>query len=412
MGYNLLVGAGKAEIRYTEEIFPTADENYIGIHDLPMLQVLMLQCGESFAVISVGNVVVNIAELLRPVAAEALEIPEDHILLQATHVLSTPHFALEENSLLTEIHVEALKKACRTAKASLRPATWGYGTAFAPVNVNRTVETANGWWQGINLDGPADQNVPVLRFDSREGKPIAILYNCNVVPACMEFSETMNGGRLVSGDLASNSERFIDRMFDDVVSIYITGFTGDMWPVLRARLDYIDKDGNQKVEDLHEAGFALMQTLSVRLGEQVVKTAKEIKTAELKTPIRLDKYHFSYDGQEVSGGNMQQPTKECRYIINGTQEAEIGILQIEDTAIVSCGVELCYETVSRIKEQSPFRNTFLMEFAEKGGGYLPEKVFYDRRSYQSRKCRYAQGTAEKFAEDIIESLQKSFQNQQ
>lgn len=85
-------------------------------------------------------------------------------------------------------------------------------------------------------------------------------------------------------------------------------------------------------------------------------------------------------------------------------DAEIAILQLGEIAVVACGVELCYETAERIKRESPFGQTLIMEFTIEGGSYLPEAVFYDRMSFQTRKSCYAKGTAERFGDDVLASL--------
>ena len=433
----LSVGAGKAEIRYTPEMLPTFGENYTAIHDLPMVQVLLLESRGRFAVISVDAVILEIQDQLLSVAEEELGLGRENILLQATHVLATPHFRQWSNveewmsdpghrrdpvseaeatrfmtgeNRMVQTHVEAVRSACRQAAATLQKASFGVGLARANVTVNRVVETKNGWWQGVNQDGPTDQTVPVLRFDGENGKTIALLYNVNVAPGCMEFSE-VNGGRMVSGDLAGASQRFIDRVFgDDVVSIYTTGATGDQWQALRARLDYLDREGNQIVVDLGEQGFALVEVLAARLGEKVVQAADRIRTGPVKNPLTLERFVFTYPGQRVeTGAGWNDPTKDCQFVEEGLQPAKIAILAIENTAIVACGVELCVESLKAIKEASPFAHTFLMEFAAEGGGYMPTEIFYDRASFQARKCRYAKGGAEQFAKDVIQSLNEVYQ---
>ncbi len=136
----LYAGAGKAEIRYTEEMLPTYGEGYNYVHDLPMLQVLLLQCGEGYAILSVDIVILKIREQLLKEAAKELKLPENHILIHATHVLATPHFqewaSLEDwnrddmhscnpvseeaarqymnrDNLMVRAHLEALRTACR-----------------------------------------------------------------------------------------------------------------------------------------------------------------------------------------------------------------------------------------------------------------------------------------------------------
>ena len=431
----LFAGAGRAEIAFTETMLPTIGENYTGIHDLPLVQAILLKGKESFALLSVGIVIMDCKEELLEIAANELGLPQNNILIHATHTLATPHIRrwptvkewmddpmhkrmtvsageamlyMQRENLMVQAYADAVAEACRAAKSSLQPATMGYTEARAAVTVNRVVETKNGWWQGVNQDGPTDQRVPVLTFTNSEGDPIAILYNCNVAPGCMEFSE-INSGRMISGDLAGQSERFIDKAYKGAaVSAYLTGFTGDQWQALRARKDYLDRDGKQVVEDLGAAGFALLDVLATRLGEQVVKAVDGITECDSNIEPHLDWFEFTYTGQKTSCGfGGGEPTRECEYFEDGEQKAEIAILQLGETAVLACGVELCYETAERIKAESPFAHTLILEFTTEGGGYLPEAIFYDRISFQSRKSRYAKGTAERFAVDALNSLRKA-----
>lgn len=429
-------GAGRAEIRYTDAMLPTYGEGYAGIHDLPMAQALMI-CGEErYAIISVDVVILFIKKELLAAAAEELGIPSKNILLHATHTLSTPHFhawaslnqwradpphrrvvvsdadaaaIMARDNLMVQAHVDAVRSACRMARESLQPARFGYAVAKAPISVNRVVETKDGWWQGVNQDGPTDHRVPVLRFDSLAGEPIAVAYNCNVAPGCLEGSE-IDGKRLISGDLASASERFVDRAFGGrTVSLYLTGFTGDQWQALRAKKDTIDRKGEQVIEDLGAGGFTLVDVLATRLGEQVVRAADGIDTVRRSIEPHLDSYRFQYTGQRCSVRSDSGPTRECVFQDAEPVDAEIAILQLGDVAVVACGVELCYETAERIKRESPFAQTLILEFTTDGGGYLPEALFYDRMTFQARKSRYARGTAERFCEDVLASLREAKQ---
>lgn len=418
-------------------MLPTFGENYTAIHDLPMVQVLLLECGSSVALISVDTVIISIREQLLDTAEKELGIDRDRILLHAAHVLSTPHFRAWSTptewaadpahrgkpvskddaekycageNLMCQAHIDAVAEACRQAKKTLRPAKYGIGTARAPITVNRVVETADGWRQGTNPNGPSDPFVPVLRLDDDQGGTIALVYNCNAAPGCMEFSTGADGGRLVSGDLAAASERFIDREFGgDVVSIYTTGFTGNQWLALRARQDHMDRKGNQVITDIHEAGFHLVDILAARLGEQVVHTADRIVTSPLEGEIGLDRYRFIYPGQRVSEQPENGPAGGCVYLDGEPQTVEVKILQIGDTAVIACGVEICYATAMRIKKESPFQHTLFWEFTTDGFGYLPEAIFYERMAFQARKSRFANGGAERFATDVLAALNASFQ---
>lgn len=427
----LSAGAGRAPIEYTREMLPNFHENFTDIHDLPMVQVLMLGAEDIYAVVVVNAVILTIRETLLDTAAEALGIPRENILLHATHDLSAPHFHFwedpktwrlaaghrnvpEEEALsfaerenrMAYAHIDAVRRACAKARETYGPVRFGAAEAYAPVNVNRVVETGDGWWNGFNPDGPSDHSVPVLRFDREDGRLLALLFNCNTASGCMEFSTVSGGGRMISGDLAGASTAFLDKWYGgEAVSIYTTGFTGDQWQTLRARLDYMDSQGRQIVEDLQEEGFALVKSLGTRLGQQVCRSAEQIKTRRMSVPLQLSRFAFRYPAQQVISPVRMRPTRECRFIADGEETAELQIFQIGDTALVALGVEICHATAQAIKAASPFAHTVFLEFTVDGGGYMPEAIFYDRMTPQASKSRFARGTAEQFREDVIRCLQ-------
>lgn len=440
-GVTMKAGVGRADIVFTDEMFPNLGENYTHVHDNPTVQVLLLEAGEKFIIAAFSLVSVCYPQKVRTEIAKIAGVDEDHVIVHGKHVLSTPHIggrggkeptaadmiergkhmahvtlAAEEaeqyckrDSLLAGAVLEAAKKAAELASENVQPAKIGFGLGYSETNVNRVVYTNKGWWQGNNSDGVTDRTVPVIRFDNMDDEPIAILFNCNTAPGVLENSFLSDGRRPVSGDIAGAAEHFIDGQYGKkAVSIYTTGATGDQWQALRALFESIDRCGSQTVTDLHEEGFLFVDILGKRLGQQVVKTAEDIKTAVFPGAIHLDFFKHSYPAQKVTVSENAGATTECKFIPNGEADAGYAIMQIGDIAIIFIGVEIGVRSYAEIKSQSPFAHTFVIEFSNvgAGGGYMVERDLYEKMAYQSRKSRYAAGTAELFCDDIIKSLKE------
>lgn len=435
------VGVGRADILFTDEMFPNIGEKYTHVHDNPMVQVLVIDAGEKFAIAAFSLVSVSYSSKIKAEIAKIVDVSEDNVIIHGKHVLATPHIGgrgdkeptiedmIEKGKHLTNVTLtveeageyckrdrmlsgavlEAARKAAQFAADNIQPAKIGFGLGYSETNVNRVVYTDKGWWQGNNPDGVTDRTVPVVRFDNMDGEPIAILFNCNTAPGVLENSFLTDGTRAVSGDIAGAAEHFIDGEYGDkVVSIYTTGATGDQWQVLRARFDTVGRNGNQTVTDLHEAGFLFADILGKRLGQQVVKTAESIETTEFSGEIHMDLFQHTYPAQKVTVSENAGATTDCQFIPNGETTSSYAIMRIGDIAIVFIGVEIGVRSYAEIKKKSPFDHTFVIEFASagRGGGYMVEKDLYDKMSYQSRKSRYAAGSAEMFRENIIQSLKE------
>ena len=446
-------GAGCAGIAFTKEMLPNFGENYTDIHDLPSVQAVVLEAGERVALVSLCLVNASENARIRRALAELFRVPERNVLVQAKHALSTPHmgdrdsswtypedilkkaqsrglelspeeakaYADRENRMRDAVYAAALE-AGRAALESLQEAELSFAAGYTETNVNRLVRTARGWWQGMNPGGPADRSLPVLRINGTEGRPLALLYSVNCAPGVLENSYFPDGSRWISSDIAGFSEIFIRKQFGEgCVPVYLIGASGDQWTSLRARLDHIDADGTQHVEDLGEAGFELVKILGTRLGEQVVKIAEGFGAKKPESPghskapeaspsigLRLEYFSCSCPAQRVTVSESSGPSTDCRYIPDGETEAGFAILTVGELAVLFVNVELCAESWLRIKEASPFPMMMAAEFTSglAGGGYMPTEEFYEKMTYQSRKSRYARGSAGILEQSIIKALRE------
>ena len=398
-------GAGKATIELDETLFPTAGENYTHVHDDSYVHVLLLEKGSRICIVAIGTVTVSEPEIIAGKVAEATGTDPDHVIVHAKHVLSAPHAKRDETPGVCDALIAASVKAAEEAAGNLRPARLRFGEGNTDVNVNRMVKTDKGWWQGHNPDIPADHSLPVICLDDENGRPISVVFFCNTAPGVLENSLLSDGRRAASGDLAAWTERKLDEQFgDNAICTYLTGITGDHWQMLRAVHDEIDIAGAQTLTDMHEEGFVFLDILSSRLSEAVIRAVRESEPVEAPE-INLDRYMFRYTGQKVKGADFRNPALSCEYIADGERDFSIDILSFGDIAVVAVGCEICSSTWNYVKERSPFKHTLLLEFAGRAGfGYLPQKDYYDKITYQSLKSKFYAGSAEKFAEDAISSL--------
>ena len=80
--------------------------------------------------------------------------------------------AVEYTRGLQDKVVEAVEKAA----AKLEPARLSWGGGVVDFVMNRREFTPNGVILGVNPRGLADRGVPVLRVESADGKPLAVLF--------------------------------------------------------------------------------------------------------------------------------------------------------------------------------------------------------------------------------------------
>lgn len=427
----LQVGAGRAEVVFTDEMFPNFGERYSHVHDNPAVQVIALEAGERYGIVALTLVIAPKADVIKEKVAAILGTKPENVIVHAKHALATPHLNgggttaedikkrmhgpmgggpvtdeeaemyAQHDNLMSAALMDAIEKAAKDAAAAIRPAKMGIGYGYSDANINRVLDTPQGCLESTNPDGVTDRVLPVIRFDDEAGEPIAVLFSVNTAAGVLENSRFADGRRAVSADIAGVSESFVDAEYKGVVSAYILGATGDQWQSLRARKESVDRAGNQTVVDLGEGGFVLVDVLGSRLGQQVVKTTETIETAPFDGEIKLDYFSATLPAQARGGpgGPVKgpQPTEA---------QAGYAVMQLGDTALVFIGVEMGVRTYAYIKENSPFKNTIVVEFSScgAGGGYMVEKDLYEKKTRMSGKSGYAAGSAELFREEIVKTL--------
>ena len=96
---------------------------------------------------------------------------------------------------------EAVRRAAGAAAENMRPARLLFGRGECDVNINRDIPSEEGWWIGMNPEGPSDKTLRVIRVEDLAGNAIAVLYHYGVQSSIMDNVFDRAGGRLITSDL-------------------------------------------------------------------------------------------------------------------------------------------------------------------------------------------------------------------
>lgn len=420
-------GAGKCEISYPADLFPFRDgpDIWTGVHDTPCARAVILECGLKMLLLSMEVVLLDrdLESEVRTAAAELTKIPKEQIWISATHTVSTPHFFVrehnspEENAVAARMRkhiLDAAKAAASQAVRRVEDAAVGFGSGTCRANVNRVIETKDGWWLGSGEEWPADHSVPVIRIDGKDANPIAILYHYNCELAVMDKSVMSDGGRHVTADLAGMASRFIEKEYnDEVVALFLPGVSTDQGPAYRAVRTVRGRNGSYRNVDIKEKGWILLELEGERLGEQVLLAAEQASCKGLSHPIHLENRTFWFKGQKMRGLPRPDagPVLQWQYVPDQDRTRSVEVMVLGDTAIVAVG-GIGVETAQKIQARSPFKHTILLSSLSGGAKQLPtdgqkymaEEEQYQKFSFQARNSEFAAGSAEKMLEDVVNFL--------
>lgn len=430
----LYAGAGKSEIQYPLDIFPFQEgpDLWTGIHDVPCARAVLLDYGSRMLLISLEVVLLEqeLDAQIRTTASELTGTPENQIWITVTHTVSTPHFFVrahntpEENSLALRMRkhiLEAVRTAVAQANNRVQEATIGFGCGTCRANVNRVIQTRDGWWLGSGEEWSADHSVPVVRIDGKDQKTIAILYNYNCELAVMDKSIMSDGGRHITADLAGAASQFIETEYNnEVVALFLPGVSTDQGPAYRAVRTVRGRDGSYRSVDIKEHGWILLELEGERLGEQVLVAAEQAHCKKPSCPILLENQTFWFRGQRLRGlpNPNTGPVWEWPFTPDHDRTRAVEVMILDGTAFVAVdGIGV--KTAQEIKNQSPFANTVVLTSLNGGAKPLPtdgrkymaEESMYQKVSFQARNSEFAAGSAEKMLEDVLillENIKKKY----
>jgi neutral ceramidase len=408
----------------------------VGGHGQPLeLTALVVEGGEQRAVI-VGldllGTVERDAMMVRSAVADAARCPVDAVFVnsQHTHAAPPPPGMLKLGGLAHELTpvetsywedlVEAAATAAALAVDRLQLARVGAHVGEVDgLTVNRRERTQAGTILGWNPDGPLDQTVSVLRFDTLEGTPLATVVNFACHPV------------VVGPDVDQASSDFVGplraavRQWTGADCLFLQGCAGNVLP-LEAFMDVpgpevdfgrrlalvalscraeAEMGPTQIVRSQYGSAVPIIRYRRVMTGEFDDGVAYAV--AQLRLPLiphpSLDEMYSL--GRELddkvlalkgAGGGPEQwnPLEIHKVWAASTAEAirsavaphvisaPLQVIRIGDIAIVGIPGEAFNEIGSRIKMASPAPFTLCCGYTNGALGYLPTTEEYPFGGYE------------------------------
>lgn len=397
------------------------------------------------------GVSVDLAQEIRKLAAEKSGIPAANIVVAATHSHTAPdyykslvnHLNGDNSNAMRSGYVKKLIQASATAieKAARTSGTASLSTGVAdqktPVAFNRRFVLKNGSVQTwlslkhpdvVRIAGPIDPQIGLLLVKDANQKPIGLLSNFAL------HLDTV-GGLKWSGDYPYFVETAVRQALGpQTVSLFGTGCCGD--------INHSNSDGVSPRNKTDVIGQAIGE--SIKAGLPQLTTLKDAKLAVKSQVVRLPLQEFSKEQvadaaavmADVSAGKpveflkhvqahktlMANQLRHKNADNNGARlatRAWAGVgdsLPVEvhaiclgdDTAIITLPGEVFVNLGLAIKQNSPFRNTIIIELANAVETcYIPTRAAYAGGSYEVTNSTVKPGSGEMLVEAALKLLREA-----
>lgn len=361
--------------------------------------------------------------------ADELKCPVENIIMSATHTHS-PGVPIGPQNASPAI-VNSIVEAVRQARMKLQPARVTFGTGLAYLNVNRDVVNPKThlWTQDSNPQAPSDKTVGVMRFETPEGRPIAIYVNYAMHPINLYL------GGITSADFPGATSRYIERIYgDDVVVAFSQGTSGDQNPLylrpstvaMLRRGDHV-YNGEPLTREAIEAplrdGGAPMTPLNPKDAEDIerwIETEGMILGEEV---MRVMENSAPATGDVRLWGGQKMVTCPGRIRTNIGREGQPGeykdgpdvpirlsVLGIGGNALAAIDAEVYTPIGLGVKHNSPLANTLVVTLANGAApsGYIPSDDAFGRYTFQVLGSKLRQGCAEHAIEDGLVDLLNNY----
>ena len=393
------------------------------IHDDLHARCLVLDDGEdqiAFVVCDLCMIPGDVIDAAKDLINGYTAIPTDRVCVSATHTHSAPTaadvFQSQRNEAYTEFLAMRISDGVRRAMNNLAPARVGWGVGKEPSQVfNRRWKMKPGaipanpfgdvdsvlmnpGRSNANLvepSGPIDPEVCVLAVTSASGAPLGLLANYSL------HYVGGNPGRDVSADyfgmFAARLRQLLrtDEADPPFVAMMSNGTSGNINNVnfreagaKQAPYEQMRKVANILADEALRIyqGISFQDHAGLDMHESRMKLTRRMPSrddiARAKVVISKGQGEVLRTREEIYAGETLALSE-----MEPTVETVVQAMRIGDMGVVALPCEVFVETGLAIKQESPFKPTFIISLANDYAGYLPTVEHHKLGGYETWRAR-------------------------
>jgi hypothetical protein len=263
------------------------------------------------------------------------------------------------------------------ATAKLEPAQLSWGTGVAHFVMNRRQFTPNGVILGANPRGLADRSVPVLRIDSSDGKPRAVLFGAAVHNTTLRSQHND-----VCGDYAGFAQVFIQERHPSTQAMFMLGCAGDADPYPHGSMDLAREHGAT-------LGKEVCRVLETKL--QPVRGPLRIAFDRTALPLQKPPSHAELEKLAAGKGYRASMAQQMLAVLNRGDKLPTQytcpqtVWQFgQDLTLVGLSGEVVVDYVPLLEKALGPNRVWVAAYCNDVYGYLPSARVLEEGGYETR----------------------------
>lgn len=222
-----------------------------------------------------------------------------------------------------------------------------------------------------------------------------------------DLSAFLRQWRGESKDVCGVCSRLLEDSFG-VPALFCVSAAGDQVPREQALLEEVTAEGKVVRRDYGVAkGLEIAERLGAMMGRDAIAIAEKTECTQTDAPIQHRTVAFLWP--MIKGKRDRAPGAPVEsYPVAGECTVTAEILTLGNAAFVAEKPEVNCQTELELKERSPFAHTCLICMVNGEMKYMPDRVAYERNTFESQSSMLQPGAAERFVEEVAAELRDIF----
>lgn len=385
--------------------------------------VLILTCDHSWYSTAYAQ------DIRRQLTAEFSELKEENIVCTGVHNHSAPNISEKDSATkrYAEAFGAAMLQAAKDAMADRKDAAMYAGSAQTEgLNFVRRYVLKDGTYPNFETvasdliaghESDPDTQLQVMRF-VREGERDIAVFNYQAhVNMNMKTKENYN---LLTSDIFGTFRDEVESKLDADVFIW-NGAAGNLNPMSQITDENVAKDHREYGKLMSRYGVEAFENATELSGTTVeLATSTYVGTVNHDFDDVVDQAQRIVDYYKSTGDSKGAREMGLEYGINTqkhaariisnakldkTQDILLKAFSIGDLGFICLRYEMFDSNGMAIKEQSPFKQTFIIGYNEAGQGYIPSGLVEDHGGYEVDNNVFIMGTGEALVQEYLKLLE-------